>query len=49
MPYRKVGTLEWIWYMIKLKFENLIWPDDDEITKPPFTGGFDLWRYLHGV
>ena len=31
MPYRKVGTLEWIWYMIKLKFENLIWPDDDEM------------------
>lgn len=31
MPYRKVGTLEWICYMIKLKFENLIWPDDDEM------------------
>lgn len=31
MPYRKVGALEWIWYMIKLKFENLIWPDDDEM------------------
>ena len=31
MPYRKVGTLEWIWYMIKFKIEYLICPDNEDL------------------